>query len=104
MRPAPVRLLVIDNGGGGIFEFLPQAEQIDREEFEAILGTPVGVEAANVAGLHGIDYESLANLGDLAGLASRTVLAEIRTDRAENVALHRRLREAAEKAVTEALG
>ncbi len=101
---APVRLLVIDNGGGGIFEFLPQAEQIDRDEFEAILGTPVGVEAANVAGLHGIDYESLVDLGDLAGLASRTVLAEIATDRAGNVALHRRLREAAEKAVTEALG
>ena len=50
----PVRIVVINNDGGGIFEFLPQAEQVDREEFEAILGTPLGIDPAKVAELYGL--------------------------------------------------
>ena len=42
----PVRIVVIDNDGGGIFHFLPQAEALDADEFEALLGTPRGVDAA----------------------------------------------------------
>ena len=37
----PVRIVVIDNGGGGIFHFLPQEQALRGEEFEALLGTPV---------------------------------------------------------------
>ena len=37
-----MRIVVINNDGGGIFEFLPQAEQLDGDEFEALLGTPTG--------------------------------------------------------------
>ena len=36
----PVRIVVIDNDGGGIFHFLPRRRALDREEFEALLGTP----------------------------------------------------------------
>ncbi|HEX3736524.1 MAG TPA: 2-succinyl-5-enolpyruvyl-6-hydroxy-3-cyclohexene-1-carboxylic-acid synthase, partial [Solirubrobacterales bacterium] len=39
----PVRIVVIDNGGGGIFHFLPQQEALADDEFEALLGTPRGV-------------------------------------------------------------
>ena len=39
----PVRIVVIDNGGGGIFHFLPQEQALGGEEFEALLGTPRGV-------------------------------------------------------------
>ena len=45
----PVRVVVLNNDGGGIFEFLPQADQIERGEFEALLGTPLGVEPARIA-------------------------------------------------------
>ena len=31
----PVRIVVINNDGGGIFEFLPQAGEVERAEFEA---------------------------------------------------------------------
>jgi 2-succinyl-5-enolpyruvyl-6-hydroxy-3-cyclohexene-1-carboxylate synthase len=34
----PVRVVVINNDGGGIFSFLPQANALDGEEFEALLG------------------------------------------------------------------
>ena len=42
----PVRIVVIDNDGGGIFHFLPQAKALGGEEFEALLGTPRGVDVA----------------------------------------------------------
>jgi 2-succinyl-5-enolpyruvyl-6-hydroxy-3-cyclohexene-1-carboxylate synthase len=101
---APVRVVVIDNGGGGIFEFLPQAEQIDRDDFEAILGTPLGLKPERVAELHGIDYEHLERLQDLSEIEHRTILIEVRTDRAENLALHRALTDAAQRAVKDATG
>ena len=37
---SPVRIVVIDNDGGGIFDFLPQEEALKDAEFEALLGTP----------------------------------------------------------------
>jgi 2-succinyl-5-enolpyruvyl-6-hydroxy-3-cyclohexene-1-carboxylate synthase len=40
-----VRIVVIDNNGGGIFHFLPQERALGGEEFEALLGTPRGVSA-----------------------------------------------------------
>ena len=42
----PVRIVVINNDGGGIFGFLPQAEALPSDEFEALLGTPRGVDVA----------------------------------------------------------
>ena len=36
----PVRIVIVDNGGGGIFHFLPQQQALGDEEFEALLGTP----------------------------------------------------------------
>jgi 2-succinyl-5-enolpyruvyl-6-hydroxy-3-cyclohexene-1-carboxylate synthase len=101
---APVRLLVINNGGGGIFEFLPQADQIDRDDFEAILGTPVGVSSERVAALHGLDFARLSDLSEVAEVGQRTMLAEIETSRTENVRLHARLRELSDAAVADILG
>jgi 2-succinyl-5-enolpyruvyl-6-hydroxy-3-cyclohexene-1-carboxylate synthase len=95
----PVRIVVINNDGGGIFEFLPQAGQIDRHEFEALLGTPLGIEVERVAALYGIDYVEITELDQLSALPTGPVLAEVKTDRAQNLAVHRRLRELADAAV-----
>lgn len=98
---APVRIVVINNGGGGIFEFLPQAEQVGRDEFEALLGTPSGLELERVAGLYGLRYELVEDLGRLGGAVGEdAVLIEVSVpSRMRNVALHRRLSEAAVAAV-----
>ena len=48
----PVRIVVIDNDGGGIFHFLPQAEALRASEFEALLGTRAARAAACSGSTH----------------------------------------------------
>jgi 2-succinyl-5-enolpyruvyl-6-hydroxy-3-cyclohexene-1-carboxylate synthase len=97
---APVRIVVIDNGGGAIFHFLPQAEALEKDEFEALLGTPTRIEPARVAGLFGIEHRPLARVADLEGaLAAGTGLISVTVDRERNVGVHKRLRAAAEAAL-----
>jgi 2-succinyl-5-enolpyruvyl-6-hydroxy-3-cyclohexene-1-carboxylate synthase len=102
----PVRVVVLDNDGGGIFEFLPQADQVSREEFEALFGTPLGLELERVAALHELRHRRLEDLTALAAVgAEGTSLIEIPVpDRRRNVELHRQLAEAAERAVLAAVG
>jgi 2-succinyl-5-enolpyruvyl-6-hydroxy-3-cyclohexene-1-carboxylate synthase len=88
----PVRIVVIDNDGGGIFGFLPQVEALPGEEFEALLGTPRGVDAAKAAALFGLPHRRLDSLEHLpAALDAGTGLIEVKVDRRANVELHRRL-------------
>jgi 2-succinyl-5-enolpyruvyl-6-hydroxy-3-cyclohexene-1-carboxylate synthase len=89
---ADVRIVVINNDGGGIFEFLAQAELVDRSEFEALFGTPSGVEPEALAGLHGLPYRRVERLDALAGAAAGgTALIEVPTARRRNVEVHRRI-------------
>ena len=102
--PVPVRIVAINNDGGGIFEFLPQAEQVTREEFEAVFGTPLGLEPARLAALHGIEHHSVTDPSQLAHLPrDRHLLAEVRVDRRANVAVHRAAWESAAQAIRLAL-
>jgi 2-succinyl-5-enolpyruvyl-6-hydroxy-3-cyclohexene-1-carboxylate synthase len=89
---APVRIVVIDNDGGGIFHFLPQEGALDHEEFEALLGTPRGIDLAKAAELFGVPHRRLVAPEELPGaLAAGTGLIEVNTDRKANAELHRRL-------------
>jgi 2-succinyl-5-enolpyruvyl-6-hydroxy-3-cyclohexene-1-carboxylate synthase len=66
----PLEIVCIDNGGGGIFDFLPVAEHADAAAYEAHIATP----------------------SDDAGPAALWPgLREVRTDRRQNVRLHREL-------------
>ncbi|HET6999637.1 MAG TPA: 2-succinyl-5-enolpyruvyl-6-hydroxy-3-cyclohexene-1-carboxylic-acid synthase [Solirubrobacterales bacterium] len=88
----PVRIVVIDNDGGGIFHFLPQEQALAGEEFEALLGTPRGVDAAKAAALFDLPHRELESLADLsAALGAGTGLIEVKVDRQASVALHRSL-------------
>ena len=92
--PGPVRIVVVNNEGGGIFEFLPQAELVDRSEFEALFGTPSGIEPEALARVHGLPHRLVERL-DALGAATRdgTGLIEVRTGRRRNVEIHRRIAE-----------
>jgi 2-succinyl-5-enolpyruvyl-6-hydroxy-3-cyclohexene-1-carboxylate synthase len=99
----PVRIVVIDNDGGGIFHFLPQHEAVAAEEFEALLGTPRGVSVERTAALFDLPHTRLESLADLpAALAAGTGLVEVRSDRSANVALHRRAAAAVSAALAKA--
>ena len=86
-------IVVINNDGGGIFSFLPQASA-DRH-FEKLFGTPHGLDFSHSAELYGAKY-NLANDSEslrsaiTAGIEGKGLhVVEIRTERTRNVALHR---------------
>ncbi|MEJ7875070.1 MAG: 2-succinyl-5-enolpyruvyl-6-hydroxy-3-cyclohexene-1-carboxylic-acid synthase [Solirubrobacterales bacterium] len=85
----PIRIVCLNNDGGGIFEFLPQAGQISRDEFEAVFGTPLGLDLAKLAAVHGIEHRRIDGLDELAGAGQdHHALIEVPVDRLRNVGLH----------------
>lgn len=82
-------IVLIDNSGGGIFDFLPVSGETDV--FEEHIATPTGLEAEAIAGLFGFDYRLVADRTQFAAAvaAGGTAIVHVRTDRADNVALHR---------------
>jgi 2-succinyl-5-enolpyruvyl-6-hydroxy-3-cyclohexene-1-carboxylate synthase len=91
-----LRLIVIDNSGGGIFHFLPQAEAMDQPEFEALLGTPAGRDPAGAGRLFDLTVTIPKTRAELdEALAGDARMVVMRTDRARNLELHRELTAAA---------
>jgi 2-succinyl-5-enolpyruvyl-6-hydroxy-3-cyclohexene-1-carboxylate synthase len=100
----PVRIVVINNDGGGIFHFLPQEDVLESEEFEALLGTPRGVDVKRAAELFGLQHHEVEDLDQLPdALAAGTGLIEVSVDREANVALHRHLTEVAQQALSSSI-
>ena len=87
--------MLLDNDGGGIFEFLPVAGE--GAAFEEHVATPHGLDFAHAAALFGCEHVRVAAPApfraalDEALAAPRTTLIHVRTDRKANVALHRRV-------------
>lgn len=98
-------IVVINNDGGGIFSFLPQAQE--PEHFEKLFGTPHGLDFSHTAKLYGVGYERADNNESLrralsAGIEGRGLrIVEVRTDRARNVVLHREALSAVARALDE---
>jgi 2-succinyl-5-enolpyruvyl-6-hydroxy-3-cyclohexene-1-carboxylate synthase len=88
-------IVLVNNDGGGIFEFLPIAGE--RDAFEDHVATPHGLHFAHAAALYGCGYEHVRTVRELRDGLERalggpaTTILEVRTDRAENLALHRAL-------------
>lgn len=101
LRGTPgLRLLVLDNSGGGIFHFLPQAQAMAEEEFEALLGTPSRLDLARAAEVFGVASAVAESPEELEGALdgeARVVVA--RTQRQANVEVHGRLAELSAAAV-----
>ena len=49
-------LVVINNGGGGIFDFLPIAHAVGAEMFDALWSTPQNVNIATLCQAYGVAH------------------------------------------------
>lgn len=92
-RAADLRIVVVDNGGGGIFSFLPQATALAPERFEQLFGTPHGTDIEALAAAHGIPARTVTTTDELAAAVTTPgpSVTRVVSDRAENVRVHDRL-------------
>jgi 2-succinyl-5-enolpyruvyl-6-hydroxy-3-cyclohexene-1-carboxylate synthase len=99
----PLTIVLLNNDGGGIFHFLPVVGESDA--FEQHVATPHGLDFAHAAALYGCAFERPGTLPELRAAveqsvgASQSTIIEVRTDRVENLDLHRRAAEAALAAI-----
>jgi 2-succinyl-5-enolpyruvyl-6-hydroxy-3-cyclohexene-1-carboxylate synthase len=102
-------IVLLDNGGGGIFDFLavsgagmartPDAGRgadATDDIYTRHIATPPGLDFAKVAELYGLAHLHVASTAELRAALesalspdSRSTIIHVRTDRTQNVALHR---------------
>ena len=92
-RGVEVRVVVVDNDGGGIFSFLPQASALSPDRFEQLFGTPHGTDLVALAGAHGLAATTVTTREELESRLALpgSQLVRVVSDRAANVADHARL-------------
>ncbi len=102
---ANLTVVLIDNGGGGIFEQLPiRTVPEEALDFERLFAMPQAPDPRALAAVHGVPSRQLSHPDALAGdlhwcLAQRIALLVVRTDRRGDAALRTRLRTMAARAL-----
>ena len=70
-RDTNLQLIVVNDGGGSIFESLEMASQLETEAFDRLFRTPQQVDIWGLAGAYGWQHQLVKNLDELrAALAS----------------------------------
>lgn len=92
-RNVSLRVVVVDNRGGGIFSFLDQAKALGKDQFETLYGTPHDSDIVALAVAHGVEACEAKTRQEftqrLAGMKRGIIV--VRTQRDENVLEHQRL-------------
>ena len=91
-RGVDIRIVVVDNDGGAIFSFLPQAAAVTPDRFELLYGTPHGTDLVALARAHGMaaDQATAQDLSSQLAEVGPWVLVAT-TDRSATVDVHARL-------------
>lgn len=117
-------IVLIDNGGGGIFDFLPvssaplaiepqqpptlaQEGAAAQDVYTRHIATPTGLDFAAAATLYGLHHRRVDDLPSFRSALEQSLLGagstiiEVRGDRRANVELHRRIWRAVSEAISE---
>jgi 2-succinyl-5-enolpyruvyl-6-hydroxy-3-cyclohexene-1-carboxylate synthase len=114
-------IVLLNNEGGGIFDFLPIAGSPAARKpepgpsdddaaggpdvYTRHISTPTGLSFAQAALLYGLEHETVADVASFRAALERALdeprssMIEVRTERAGNVELHRRVWEATAGAI-----
>lgn len=87
-------IIIMNNDGGGIFSYLPQAS-IDTH-FEDLFGTPTGLTFEHIAAMYDAQYDAIHTLETFKEALHKPKdkpvrIIEVFTDRTQNVEAHRKL-------------
>ena len=88
-------IILINNDGGGIFSFLPQAAH--PEHFELLFGTPHGLDFRLAAEMYGAAFHQPRTWDEFRSAVKRSLQAdgltivEVKTSRERNVVMHRQM-------------
>ena len=100
-------IVVLNNDGGGIFSFLPQADLLDPPLFERLFGTPTGLDFRHSATLYGASFARPETWSAFRRELCRAMrqpglsIVEVVTDRGQNVTMHRHVWEAVRLALSD---
>jgi 2-succinyl-5-enolpyruvyl-6-hydroxy-3-cyclohexene-1-carboxylate synthase len=96
-------IILVNNDGGGIFSFLPQVAYPDH--FEQLFGTPTGLDFRPAVEMYGGRFQRIGTWEQFRVAVRQSLEAgglqviEVPTERASNVAMHRRLWRAVDEAL-----
>lgn len=88
-----ITILLINNNGGGIFSFLPQAA--DEKHFDLLFGTPLELDFQYAANMYGAAYSLVTEDAALKDALKQSYhhpglsIIEVQTERTENMQWHR---------------
>lgn len=98
----PMTIVVVNNNGGGIFSFLPQAAA--KDYFEMLFGTPQDLDIEKVASLYDFEYFNGSNKLDFETALkndSAQKIIEVKSDRQRNLDDHKRFEKTLQKELTD---
>jgi 2-succinyl-5-enolpyruvyl-6-hydroxy-3-cyclohexene-1-carboxylate synthase len=94
-------IVLLDNEGGGIFDFLPVSQAAiahENDVYTRHVATPTGLQFAKAAGLYDLGYERVETIPALRAAMEHALapqagstIVHVKTDRAANVKLHNRV-------------
>jgi len=89
----PIDIIVINNNGGAIFSFLPQATA--EPYFDMLFGTPLNLNVSKIADLYELAYVKIKTADELERVikipVTGTRLIEFESNRSNNVKAHQQL-------------
>lgn len=94
----PITIVVVNNNGGGIFSFLPQAAA--KEYFETLFGTPQDLDVSKIASLYDFTYfdgSTQDKFKQALKDQTKQKIIEVTSDRDQNLFDHRQLEKKLQK-------